>query len=472
MKYLFSTLFSLACLGLMAQTYSYQFTVDGVANDTVYLANYFGGKLYYNDTTAVDDKGRFEFSGEGTKKGGIYAVILPDGKTYFEFVINEPSFSASTTLSDPEGNLTFKGSKENQAFYTYKNFLIEKRKLGAELQKELQEAKGKKRSSINQELKELNEEVTSFRTNFFEENADLLIGKVMKMTLEPDVPENKSSDSTFAFYYFKNHYLDHVDFTDDRMLYTPIFNGKVDYFLKKLTPQNPDSICASAKYMADQAKEDSEIFKYIVQYTTTTYEKSKIMGMDAVFVCMAENFYLKDKAYWMDSAKIAEIEERYAVLRNLTLGQQADNITLLDETGEWKALHDIDAEYTVLYFWDPNCGHCKKETPKLQTWYEEWKDKDVEVFAVCTDFESEDWKKYIKENELTFINVSDNPDINKNAWKYINAGKTTLTSLNFRDYWDIFSTPQFYLLDKDKNIVAKKLGTEQIEEFINKRRGK
>ncbi len=471
MKNVFSFILGLITLSAFSQSYSYKFTVDGVANDTVYLANYFGGKLYYNDTTAVDANGKFAFEGEGTKKGGIYAVILPDGQTYFELVINEPSFSAKTKAVNPEGNITFKGSAENEAFYKYKNYLINKRKEGTLLQQKLKAAEGKERSAIDKQIKALNQEVIDFRNNFFDNNEGLLIAKIMRMTLEPEVSQEMAkSDSTAAFRFFKSNYLKHVDFSDDRMLYTPIFNGKVDYYLQKLTPQVPDSICAAATYMAGMADEDSEIFKYVVQYTTSTYEKSKIMGMDAVFVCMAENFYLKDKAYWMDSAKIAEIEERYGVLKNLTLGQVADNITLLNEKDEWKALHDIDSEFTVLYFWDPNCGHCKKETPKLQTFYEEWKDKGVEVYAVCTEFEMGDWKKYIKENGLTFINVSDNPEINQNAWKYINSGKTTLTSLNFRDYWDIFSTPQFYLLDKDKKIIAKKLGTEQLGDFIEKKR--
>ena len=128
----------------------------------------------------------------------------------------------------------------------------------------------------------------------------------------------------------------------------------------------------------------------------------------------------------------------------------------------------MDAKYTVLVFWDPNCGHCKKEIPKLARDYEKWKEegRDIEVFSVSTEFENEDWLKFVKKNNLTFPNVSDNPEVNENAWKYIQSGKTTLNSLNFRDYWDIYSTPQFYLLDKDKIIIAKRLTSDQIIDFI------
>ena len=49
-----------------------------------------------------------------------------------------------------------------------------------------------------------------------------------------------------------------------------------------------------------------------------------------------------------------------------------------------KSLHGIDAKYTVLFMWDPDCGHCKKETPKLNDFYKNSK-HDVEVFAVSAD---------------------------------------------------------------------------------------
>ncbi|MAX78603.1 MAG: hypothetical protein CL843_00305 [Crocinitomicaceae bacterium] len=464
-------LISLAANAVEKDGFSYKFEIEGIANDTVYLANYFGGKLYYNDTAVVDGSGKFEFVGNETKPGGIYAVILPDRKTFFEVVVTEPTFSAKTKSTNPEENITFKGSKENAAFYEYKNFLVENRKTGMKLQEKLKASTDdKEKEGINTELKEINNNVSKFQNDFFEKYDGLFIAKVMKAAVDPVVPEDIKANDSLAYVYYKAHYFDNVDMKDDRMLRSPILHNKIDYFLTKLTPQIPDSICSSAMHMTNLTNDDSEIFKYIVQYTTTTYEKSKVMGMDAVFVCMAKNYYLNDKAYWMDSTKLADVKERYEVLKNLTVGTYSDNITLMDTAGKWQSLYDVESEFTVLFFWDPNCGHCKKEVPKLKKFYAENKDKGVEVFAVCTDFETPDWKKFVKEKNLDFINVSDNPEVNKNAWKYIQSGETTLSSLNFRDYWDIFSTPQYYLLDKDKKIIAKRLNADQLEDFIQQKR--
>ena len=72
--------------------------------------------------------------------------------------------------------------------------------------------------------------------------------------------------------------------------------------------------------------------------------------------------------------------------------------------------------------------------------------------------ENEDWRKFIRDKKLDWLNLSDFPDANENPTKYLFDQKVTdLKSLNFRKTYDIFSTPQVYLVDKDKKIIGKKL---------------
>ena len=102
----------------------------------------------------------------------------------------------------------------------------------------------------------------------------------------------------------------------------------MDYYIKKLTPQIPDSINAAADRFIGKAKANDELFKYAVHYITNKYEKSKIMGMDAVFVHMAEEYYMKGEAFWVDSTNLAKITERAKTLSPLLLGKVAPNIIL------------------------------------------------------------------------------------------------------------------------------------------------
>jgi hypothetical protein len=76
--------------------------------------------------------------------------------------------------------------------------------------------------------------------------------------------------------------------------------------------------------------------------------------------------------------------------------------------------------------------------------------KSVAVFAVGIESDMDVWKKYIRDNKLDWINVSD-----------------LYNQTNFRSFYDIYSTPVIYLLDDRKRIIAKRLDAERIGEFID-----
>ncbi len=459
-----------ASFGAYAQ-HDFTFKIRGLSDTTVYLANYFGGKLYYNDTALVDSKGVVNFKGDESKPGGIYAVIFPDNQTYFQVVVNEATIEMETTRANPEANMVIKVSKENTAFYEYLTFVtgVQTRMQIFASQKKLE---GADVAKIDAQIKDEQEGAEKFKSSYLKRNENLFAAKVLSSSDEINVPEFKLDDGEVdndrRFMYYHDHFFDNVDLADDRLIRTPIINTKIETYLTKLTAQTPDSICSAISYLTSQTADSSLMYKYIVQFATNRYEKSDIMGMDAVFVCIAEKYYSQDKAWWLNEEQLTDILKLYNTRKNLILGIQAENIILMDVDSNWKSMHAIDAKYTVLMFWDPNCGHCKKEMPKLKEFYAEWKSKGVEVYSVSTEFDNKDWPGYIKEQGYKWIDVSDNPTINKNAQKYILDGTTTLNSLNFRDYWDIYSTPQLYLLDENKVIIAKKLNAEQLANFIIK----
>lgn len=453
--------------------YNLNFRIKGLQDTIIYMANYYGGKQYYKDTADVDANGYFSFKGSKSYPSGIYMMVLPDRKSYFEFIINETEFTMETEKGKLVEEMKIKGSIENQVFYDYMNFIAAKQETAKPIKQEMGKTDDEdKVAELKAELSALDKEVKDFQKSFIEKNKNTFAAKVFKASPDPEIPEDlKIPEGETAdrvkFKYFRDHYLDNIDFSDERYVRTPIYHNKLEYYITKLTPQIPDSINKAADLIVNKAKASDELFKYTVHYITNQYEKSKIMGMDAVFVHMAENYYMSGDAFWVDSNNLAKITERAMTLKPLLLNKVTPNIILPDASGKWHNLHEIDANYTILYFWDSGCGHCKKATPKLKTFYSENKDKlKLEVFAVGTELEIKEWQEYVEKNELPWINVSDTPEINKNAYEYLQKGVTTLNSLNFRDVYDIYSTPVVFILDKDKKIIGKRLGVEQIEDFI------
>jgi len=201
--------------------------------------------------------------------------------------------------------------------------------------------------------------------------------------------------------------------------------------------------------LTDKSKEGTEIFEYIIWYITNSSERSKIMGFDKVFVYMVENYYLKNKLPDTNPLVLKNLTKRTSEIKPALLGKYAGNLILIDTLGAFSSLYEIDSDYTVVIFWDQECGTCKKEISELKSLYE--KDQpDFEVFAVCVDTNLASWRNFVKKNTLSWINVN---------------GTRSLSG-DYHKLYDIYSTPVIYLLDRNKKIIAKRLDTKQLEGFL------
>jgi thiol-disulfide isomerase/thioredoxin len=454
-------LFVFAVIGLSLQAfaggYEIKVNVKGLSDSTCQLAYYFGDKQYIKDSAKADAKGNLIFKGQEDLPGGIYMVVLP-GKKYFEMIVDkEQRFSLESDAADLVVNMKVKGSKDNEIFYDYLRWISIRGKQAEELKKELDANKSNpaKSKEIKDKQTAIDAEVKQYKNDIIAKHPAMLLSAIFKASTEPDVPEppknaDGSIDSLFRYRYFRAHYFDNINMKDDRLLRTPVFAPKIKQYVERIIPQHPDSICAGAKKMIDLTDEKSDIFKYLVFYITNTYEKSNIMGMDAVFVCMAEQYYLSGKAFWVDSAQTEKIRERVNALKPCLIGKQAYNMRMYKPDFQQISLNEVKNRYTIIYFWDPSCGHCQKVTPKLSEFYKTNKEKfDVEVFGVYIETDTTEWFKYIKEKELTWLNVAD----------------LTLKT-NFRAYYDIYSTPVIYVLDRNKKIIAKRIDVENLADFL------
>ena len=174
------------------------------------------------------------------------------------------------------------------------------------------------------------------------------------------------------------------------------------------------------------------------------------MGHDAVMVKIADDLYLSGKADLVFKEFKDDLRKQIALIRPNLIGKKAQDLVMNSYKGIFVSLYDINKEFIILYFWEPDCGHCKEATPKLKAYYEKAKDQGIEVFAICTTSDKQKWTKYIEDNKLTWINGWD-PE----------------RSSRFDFYYNVQSTPMVYILDKNKKIIAKKLSVEDIPSFID-----
>lgn len=477
---LFIAILMFANILVQAQSgYQIKGTVKGVADTTCMLAYYFGDKQYAKDTAVIDANGSFVFQGNETLKGGIYMIVFPEGK-YAEIIVSEQHFSFTTDIDNLVGLMKFKNSKENDAFYGYMNGLSGMQEKSVEYQSKIETATTElAKQKLQKEFQAFGKEVAEYQEGFLQNNKDAFFSKVLLANKEIEVPKSPqlpdgSVDSTFQFRYYKNHFLDYLDFSDERLLRTPVFHSKINSYLENLTVKHPDSIITSCDYLVKKSRANHEVFKYVVSYLTSTYERSKVMGLEKVFVHMVEQYYKTGEVTWVDEANMFKIVDRAETIAPLLIGEVSPNLHLRDTLEKVQVLHQLNSDFTLVIFYDPDCGHCKKEMPKIKEKYDAWLQEGigVDVFAVCVELEKEEWLSFIRTYDIgDWINVGEFRTIVDG--EYVRENDPYVTPFPYiKQLYDINGTPKVYVLDKDKKILVNaikgNIGVEQIDDLIRR----
>ncbi|MDR1021836.1 MAG: DUF5106 domain-containing protein [Prevotellaceae bacterium] len=472
---LFVPLALLSLAAAHAQQYEIHVKVEGLRDSDIYLGYSYEDARYVVDTATMDGKGSAVFKKNKKLEKGVYFVVMP-GSNYFELLMTDSqNFSVATKRDSLFDYLAFTGSPENQQFYGYQKFLREeRRRIDAikELQKKSEEGKKDSVEIYRQQVEAAEDGVERYIKDLAAKNRDNFLGTLLAALRQVEAPEfdipqsvvNKDSLRQLRTYeYRRDHYFDSYNFADNGLIRTPFFKANLDFFFQKVIYPAPDTIIKYADKLIELSRANSEMFRYITEYFFQYYQKSEYMGHDAVVVHLADKYYLSGLATWASDKYKSEIKERVDKMRHNLIGNVAPELLLPTHENTYVSLLKTPARFTVLCFWEPSCGHCKKELPLLWDLYQKLRDKGLVVFTVYTQYKRSEWDAYIAEHQYDWIYAWDGVEgVDDN-------GKPTTFSVgsNFRALYDIYSTPTVFLLDKNKKIIAKRMGIEMLEKILN-----
>lgn len=452
--------FSCFILTVGAQkVYKVTLRLQGLEDSLLVMASYVGDKQFVVDTAYADKSKNFIFKGDSLLPEGMYTIAGSNKIKLFDIILSgnqKVEITGSLDKSPPV--LQSALDDENRILFNYIEFLSAKQKKLADLQRLTKKyAVGSDSLEIiKKQIEILNEEVKREISVIIKNNQGSFIALFLKSLQEPEIPiapilANGRPDSLFTYREFRNRFWQNIDLSDPRTIRTPVIHNKVDLYINKLTPQSPDSINKAIDKLFVLIKDNKEAFKYLIWYLTIKYESSEIMGHDAVFVHLVDKYYSDPKMSWMNPTVKENLVKKANTLRPILLGKVTPELILLDTLHRPVSLHAIKSKFTLIYFWDPDCGHCKKETPLLKKFYDEFsKEYNFQVYGVCMDTSWKNMKEYITLNQLNWINVN---------------GYYSVTP-DFRELYDVHGSPVLYLLDEQKKIIAKRVLTDQMKSII------
>ncbi|MDR0693897.1 MAG: redoxin domain-containing protein [Prevotellaceae bacterium] len=457
----------------VAQGYRIELLLDDAQKDsTILLARYGGNSKYAVDTALTDAKGRAVFSKETSLPGGLY-LFASGGVLLFDFLISDDEsqhFGVHYKKNkDQPVEIIYKNSPENVAFLDFQKYLGQRQRAGSRLREQAQ--KDSSFTDIARDsLKIIADEEKAYTRQVMNQWQGKLLASMARavqpaaVAPEPDIPEDAPNrDSLRWVYYYnwdKNHYLDNLDFSDARLLNTPVFQPNFEYYFQNKLIQHPDSIIPQIHAILELAKADSTMFMFClghlfntyIQWKTYTITSEHAMGMEAVVLDIINAYYLSGQAEWAekDTTFMKSIREYAHYNAHSLVGMKARDLKMQTMAGEYVSLYDIQTPYTLLIFFDSNCGHCKTEVPKLHEVYAKYKDRGMQTFCVYTQANQPEWLKFLQENQLEdWINVWD---------PYRQTG--------FYDWYGVNTTPQVFLLNKDKTIIARRVSHDLLSQLL------
>lgn len=153
-------------------------------------------------------------------------------------------------------------------------------------------------------------------------------------------------------------------------------------------------------------------------------------------------------AYYI-AAERGAMEKRLDLIKQNPLGGKANNFAFYSPSGKRDSLYNIKREYTLLFFFNPDCPACKEfktsllAMPRISQLERE---RRLAILAVYTDTDLSIWKKALPELPRTWIHGCDQDESIYKSHRY-----------------DLHAIPTAYLLDRDKNVLCKDCTPPELE---------
>jgi thiol-disulfide isomerase/thioredoxin len=468
-KYLFFFFAILISGAALAQGYQLTLKAPGYKSGIAYLTYYMGSNFNIADSAAIGNNSVAVFKDAGKLQPGIYALFFPGKQLRTEFLIgSEQIITVTADTADLVNKTVVKGSKENILYDQYQKIAASKGKVIQQERLAFSASATKADSAMHEKkymglIKELND----YREAIIKNQPKSMMAALLSAMKEPVYPDKiplTREDSIYNYNEYKKHYWDGISFMDDRIIRTPFFLKKIERYYREVISPDPDSIIKDVDYKLLLARSSPEMYKFLLNWLTDEFINPKYMGQDAVFVHLFEKYHSKGLTSWLNAKQMDAISRRaYMLMANL-IGEKAADLDMLNTENKATSLYSVNADYTVIIFWDPNCGHCKEEVPRLDSIYRaSWKKHNLKIFAVLTP----DGKQNVKPEWLIFIK-----EHNLEEWTHVyktremeDADYEALRP-GFRQLYDINMTPTIYLLDKEKRIIGKKLTLLQLNDLL------
>lgn len=392
-----------------------------------------------NATVAKD--GSFLFTLDSTVTKGMYKIVYAVPQEDFNFDIIYNGKEDIVFDFNTETGVTFRSSSENKLLDDYTDSMLAITHSITDFYKD-EKAKEKKLVSIFNTQRKTQAD--------FENLAQGTIALNFIKANKPYIPEGYQDAET----YIKNleeHYFDYIDFRNTILQSSNFLEERMLNYVFGVTKAG---LTDEANYKAN-----IDVFNKAMNKAPNTVKRVLLISLWEQFADLKLETvanYISEQ-YLIPVGKLLkddQMVEGLTLYKNTSFGQKAPNfsfeITKNDKPIKTSLNELKSAQYYVVLFWSSSCSHCLDEVPKVEQYIKQQDNNKIKVIAIGLEDEPYSWKS-LTYDLPSFIHVYgegkwDNPIGNS---------------------YGVTGTPTYFILDKDKRIVAKPDSLEALQDFFD-----
>lgn len=264
----------------------------------------------------------------------------------------------------------------------------------------------------------------------------------------PQVPDSLTAPQDRAAF-LALHYWDNFDFSDTALTAMPEITEQAFVDFISILPYTERAAEAIDTLVCRAAREREMLYHFITLGDKYLYEPNSPMHNEQLHIMMLRSIIGNPLIDDMDKIRPRHLLE--IAMRNIP-GSKATDFEFTCRDGRRLRLSEICAEYTILYFNDPECEECIRSKSQLalsRIIGRLTESGKVKVVSVCVEGKSAAWEK--ASYPALWIDG------------YDEGQQLTLTQA-----YDLKAMPTLYLLGPECKVILKDASPDSIEQWLSR----
>lgn len=405
--------------------------VHGVRKDTI-------GSLLLD----INGKGSLDYKTKQPQAGLVNLTIKDKAYLSYDFVLSPKE--SPTLICDMEyvyaQNTKIVSSPENDCLNRWFDGM----------------AQDKQRITLNQELNKLYLPETAFSKQLVSEKqtvekqlqkikdtinqSSLFAGKYMQFKMAQEEKLAKVWESNEQRAIAKN-YFTQIDF--DALYGSSLWFAIINSCMEAYVKESPFHQTFGADVVSNLKRiKNQRVYEDLIDAAISVTEKFAWDTDQEAIVA----FIVTDNRIKNPQGKLQKIIQSY----NLSIGKKAPDLMLTQMLGTKNKItilktNQLNSKYTLLLFYQSECGHCEAAIATLKSQYQELTTKGIKIISIAGDLDQEIFKT----------------SADTVPWKDKYRDLEGMNGINFKNY-AVIGTPTMYLLDSKGMIIQKPVAVEEL----------